>query len=99
MQRTGNILYIAPAVVTLAWYYYIVALDGTTGTVQYVDLYTQQKMKRKINLDYNFCYTWPLSAHQTPRVLYPLSPTPHISACAGPHIRGKQSLMTAIDDL
>ncbi len=54
MQRTGNILYIAPAVVTLAWYYYIVALDGTTGTVQYVDLYTQQKMKRKINLDYNF---------------------------------------------
>ncbi len=44
-------------------------------------------------------FTWSLPAHQAPRILHPLSPTPHISACAGPHIKGEQSLVTAIGNL
>ncbi len=44
-------------------------------------------------------FTWLLPAHQAPRILHPHSSTPHISTRAGPHIRGKHSLLTAIGDL
>ncbi len=45
-------------------------------------------------------YTFHLSSPQTaPRILHPLSSTLHISACAGPHIKGEQSLLTLVYDL